>query len=96
MQEGEDDDDISTIDTTMPSAQQGPMTRARARQLNYQVKSFLAVHTNPSQNWMLLNYGDECIIHRNIGHEEGRRNHNNLERYQAPRLEVRGAPTQTS
>jgi hypothetical protein len=35
------------------------MTRAHARQLNYQVKSFLVVHTNPSQNWMLLNYGAE-------------------------------------
>jgi hypothetical protein len=81
MQAVENDEDIPTIDTTMPSAQQGPMTRARAQQLNYQVKSFLAVHTNPSQNWMLLNYGDECIILRNIGHqEEGRTNHNNLER----------------
>jgi hypothetical protein len=38
MQEGEDDEDIPTIDTTMTSAQQGPMTRACARQLNYQVK----------------------------------------------------------
>jgi hypothetical protein len=97
MQEGEDDEDIPTIDTTMTSAQQGPMTRARARQLNYQVKSFLAVHTNPSQNWMLLNYGDECIILRNIGHEEkGRTNHNNPECCQAPHLKMRGTPTQTS
>jgi hypothetical protein len=30
------DEDIATIDTTTPCAQQGPFTRARARQLNYQ------------------------------------------------------------
>ena len=32
MQEGEDDEDIPSIDTTTPAAQQGPMTRAQARQ----------------------------------------------------------------
>jgi hypothetical protein len=37
MQEGKDDEDISSIDTTTPTAQQGAMTRAQARQLNYQV-----------------------------------------------------------
>jgi hypothetical protein len=47
-QEGEDDEDISSIDTTSPTAQQGPMTSAQARQLNYQVKSFLVVHTKSS------------------------------------------------
>nr|AAQ56339.1 putative gag-pol polyprotein [Oryza sativa Japonica Group] len=38
MQEGEDDEDINTIDTSMsPHVQHdGPITRARARQLNYQ------------------------------------------------------------
>nr|AAX96591.1 retrotransposon protein, putative, Ty3-gypsy sub-class [Oryza sativa Japonica Group]ABA93201.1 retrotransposon protein, putative, Ty3-gypsy subclass [Oryza sativa Japonica Group] len=38
MQEGEDDEDITTIDTsTSPHIQHdGPITRARARQLNYQ------------------------------------------------------------
>jgi hypothetical protein len=45
------------------------MTRARARQLNYQVKSFLAVHTNSSHNWMLLNHGDDCLILRNVGQD---------------------------
>jgi hypothetical protein len=35
MQEGEDDEDISSIDTTKPAAQQDPMTRARTQQLNY-------------------------------------------------------------
>jgi hypothetical protein len=41
IQEGEDDENISPIDTTTPAAQQGPMIRARARQLNYQVQSIL-------------------------------------------------------
>jgi hypothetical protein len=62
-------EDISSIDTTTPAAQQGPMTRARMRPLNYQVKSFLAVHTNSSQNWMLLNHGYDCLILRNIGQD---------------------------
>ena len=66
---GTPDEDIPSIDTTTPAAQQGPMTRARARQLNYQVKSFLAVHTNSSQNWMLLNHGDDCLILRNVGQD---------------------------
>jgi hypothetical protein len=63
------DEDIPSIDTTTPTAQQGPMTRARARQLNYQVKSFLVVDTNSSQNWMLLNHGDDCLILRNVGQD---------------------------
>jgi hypothetical protein len=45
MQEGEDDEDILSIDTTTPT-QQGPMTRARAQQLNYQVQSFLVACAN--------------------------------------------------
>jgi hypothetical protein len=40
------DEDISSIDTTTPVAQQGAMARARARQLNYQVQSFLIVCAN--------------------------------------------------
>ena len=30
MQEGEDDEDISSLDTTIPIAQQGPMTQTKA------------------------------------------------------------------
>ena len=47
FQEGEDDEDINTIDTpTAPAAiHTGPITRARARQLNYHV---LSLHGNPS------------------------------------------------
>ena len=43
IQEGEDDEDIPTMDataSTTPPHMQGPMTRARARQLNNQVLSF--------------------------------------------------------
>jgi len=46
MQEGEDDEDINTIDTSTPPptpspTPSGPITRARARQLNHQVSSLL-------------------------------------------------------
>jgi hypothetical protein len=79
MQEGEDDEDIATIDATTPCAQQGPLTRARARQLNYQVKSFLAVQTSPYVNGVLLNKCDDFLMFRNLGHEPDwrERNQNN-------------------
>jgi hypothetical protein len=43
MQEGEDEVDINTSDTSTPTHNQifGPITRARVRQLNNQVSSFL-------------------------------------------------------
>ena len=69
MQEGEDDEDIPSNDTTMPTTQQGPMTRARARELNYQVNPFLAVDKPSSQNWMLLNHCDDFLMLRNLGLE---------------------------
>jgi hypothetical protein len=59
LQEGEDDEDITIIDTTTPVtptpfvANQGPMTRGRARKINYQVNSFLAVEANSSLNEVL-------------------------------------------
>jgi hypothetical protein len=45
MQEGEDDEDITASDTFTPTQNQviaGPITRARARQLNQQVSSLLS------------------------------------------------------
>ena len=86
MQKGEDDEDIPSNDTFMPTTQQGPMTRARARELNYQVNSFLAIHKPSSQNWMLLNHCDDFIVIRNdreeangstnqFGHQDYTRNH---------------------
>jgi hypothetical protein len=42
MQEGEDDEDINTLATIIPSTEiLGPITRSRAQQLNHQVNSFL-------------------------------------------------------
>jgi len=35
IQEGEDDEDIHAQATTTPEVIQGPVTRARARELNY-------------------------------------------------------------
>jgi len=67
IQEGEDDEDINTIDTSTPSQVpvSGPITRARARQLNYQVNSFLALC--PSY----LDRGTTCclVLLRNNGEE---------------------------
>ena len=55
FQEGEDNEDINTIVTpTAPTATYtGPITRARARQLNYQVLSFLGNDSNVHENMML-------------------------------------------
>jgi len=66
MQEGEDDEDISSFDTTIPIAQQGPMARAKARELNYQVKSFLAVQTISSPDGVLLNPCDDFLMLRKM------------------------------
>ena len=60
IQEGEDDEDITATNRIEPIGQQRPMTRTRARELNYQVNSFLTVQTNPSPNWTLLNPCDIC------------------------------------
>jgi hypothetical protein len=43
MQEGENDEDIHTTDTSMPQVPiSGPITHARARQLNHQVITLLS------------------------------------------------------
>ena len=47
----------------------GPITRARAQQLNYQVKSFLAVQTNYPPNEVLLNPCDDFLMIRNLKYE---------------------------
>ena len=63
------DEDIASSDTTI-NGQQGPMTRARAHQLNYQVKSFLANNSTSPQYWMLLKSCDDYLILRNDGEYE--------------------------
>jgi hypothetical protein len=52
MQEGEDDVDINTSDTSTPTHNQisGPITQARAHQLNNQVSSFLASYLSYLDN----------------------------------------------
>ena len=49
------DEDINTIvtPTTPNTTYTGPITRARARQLNYQVFSFLGNGSNVHENMML-------------------------------------------
>ena len=58
MQEGEDDEDINTNDTSTPTEVlvSGFITRARARQLNHQVSSLLSFC--PSY----LDHGDACTL----------------------------------
>jgi hypothetical protein len=54
IQEGVDDEDIPTHDDS-PVAIQGPITRACARQLQYQVKSFLSSTPCQLQDKLLPN-----------------------------------------
>jgi hypothetical protein len=74
LQEGEDDEDITIIDTTTPVttssfiANQGQMTQARARKLNYQVNSFLAIEANSFLNEVLKSC-DDFIMLRCLGDE---------------------------
>jgi hypothetical protein len=63
IQEGEDDEGIPTHDDS-PIANQGPITRARAHQLQYQVKSFLSSTPCQLQDRLLPN---QILIVRNEG-----------------------------
>jgi hypothetical protein len=67
MQEGEDDVDINTIDTSTPTHNQifGPITRARARQLNNQVSLFLASYSSYLHNGNMYS----VLLLRNDGQE---------------------------
>jgi hypothetical protein len=58
IQEGEDDVDIKTSDTSTPTHNQisSPITRARARQLNNQVSTFLASYSSYFDN------GNMCSV----------------------------------
>jgi hypothetical protein len=63
------DEDITTMDTnnTPLVDVQGPITRARARQLNLQVSSFLCTYSCAFENSVLPN---ELIVHRNEGKDQ--------------------------
>ena len=69
IQEGEDDEDITPTDTndTPQDDIQGPITRARARQLNLQVSSFLSNVYCESENRLLPN---DLIVLRNKGENQ--------------------------
>jgi hypothetical protein len=76
-QEGEDDEDITTSDTTTPSIEvQWLITRSRVQQLHHQVNSFLCSSVNNLENRWLPN---DLIVIRNqgvdhgghVGHQEG-------------------------
>jgi hypothetical protein len=77
MQEGEDDEDINTSATIIPSVEiRGPITRSRAHRLNHQVNSFLCSSAYnidsrllPNNLTVLRNQGEE---HRGqMEHQEG-------------------------
>jgi len=69
IQEGEDDEDITPLDArNIPSVDiQGPITRARARQLNLEVSSFLSTSTYDFENRLLPN---DYILIRNQGEDQ--------------------------
>jgi hypothetical protein len=62
------DEDITIIDTTIPVttppfvANKGPMTRVRARKLNYQVNSILAIEANSFLNEVLKPCDDFIML----------------------------------
>jgi hypothetical protein len=69
IQEGEDDDDINTTVTIIPSIEiVGPITRSRAQQLNHQVNSFLYFSTYNIESRLLPN---DLIVLRNQGEGHG-------------------------
>jgi hypothetical protein len=65
---GEDDVDINTSDTPTPKHNQisGPITRARARQLNNQVSSFLPSYSSYLDNGNMYS----VLLLRNDGQEQ--------------------------
>jgi hypothetical protein len=77
IQEGEDDEDITTSNTTIPSIElQGPITRSRAQQLRHQVNSFLCSWANDLENRLLPNdlidIRNQGVDHgEHAGHQEG-------------------------
>jgi hypothetical protein len=69
MQEGEDDKDINTSATIIPSVEiLDPIIRSRAQQLNHQVNSFLCSPANNIESRLLPN---NLIVLRNQGEDHG-------------------------
>jgi hypothetical protein len=69
MQEGEDDEDINTSATIIPSVEKlGSITRSRTQQLNHQVNSFLYSSAYNIESRLLPN---NLIVLRNQGVDHG-------------------------
>jgi hypothetical protein len=69
IQEGEDDEDINTSATIIPSVEiLDPITWSRAQQLNYQVNSFLCSSAYNIESRLLPN---DLIVLRNQGDDHG-------------------------
>jgi hypothetical protein len=69
MQEGEDDEDINTSTTIIPSVEiLVPITRSRAQQLNHQINSFLCSSAYNIESRLLPN---DLIILRNQVEDHG-------------------------
>ena len=65
------DEDITTLDALLvtnstPSSLEGPMTRSRARRLNFEVRLFLMLQPNIHGDGMLLKSCD-VLLFRNMG-----------------------------
>jgi hypothetical protein len=67
LQEGEDDEDITPMDTNNNPQVDSSITRARARQLNLQVISFLSNYSCAFESSMLPN---DLIVLRNGGQDQ--------------------------
>ena len=85
------DEDITPLDVPAdpPTVMQGPMTRARMRQLNLEVSSFLSNPFHIFENRLLPN---DVIFLRNIGesHEELGERHRGGEDQQGRPTQARG------
>jgi hypothetical protein len=69
MQEGEDDEDINTSATIIPSIEiLGPITRSRAQQLNHEANSFLCSSAYNIESRLLP---IDLIVLRNQGEDHG-------------------------
>ena len=84
----EGDEDITSLEAPAdpPTVMQGPMTRARMRQLNLEVTSFLSDPFQTFENRLLPN---DVILLRNIG--DG---HEGLRGCGGPDDDQQGRPTQ--
>ena len=88
------DEDItpSDVPTNPPTVMQGPMTRARMRQLNLEVSSFLSDPFHTFENRLLPN---DVILLRNIGEgQEGLRGRGGGDDDQQGRPTQAGGPVQ--